>query len=467
MDKLRYVDRNADGLDEVRVSDVEEIEAPFYTPEISGPEGLEALLLAKDALDPDNPIMVPGHRWQDIRSKPRFKKVKSEIQELVSEHPMFYYEPVELFRYTRPQNLVTYALQGSQSSSREFYSELRDGNYQDAIDKLPTFFQPFVEAQMKPLLKSKDISVPSKYQSQSSGKIYEAWRDKRADSGFTGYFERLATDAGKSRNAAVIPPVPPVMKSSGNDVINRTIGFNNYMATICEQVWEDSSLGSVTSYFHVYVDQGAFDPGGSENLNRVRRAVRQQIEPTSYQGVAITISNLENVWEKGNSKALERFVTDITNIAREEEVPVIMPRSGYYGMALTDQGVQSFSSLMNGNLAYNRRGGAPNQRAKYGTLPVYGASRDVNAEELDTVLNRNGGTLHGVSGLPDSPPTYNHSASSYEGKYGDARQFRIQFGKQRRLVHVREAEELRDGRRRGTADQAQRYLERGDHPHLS
>jgi hypothetical protein len=92
---------------------------------------------------------------------------------------------------------------------------------------------------------------------------------------------------------------------------------------------------------------------------------------------------------------------------------------------------------------------------------------DVNAEQLDQVLRRNGGNVHHVPGIPSSPPTYNSSASSFEGMFGKANQFRIKFGKPRRIVHVKEAKELRDGLRRGTAQPARRYLERSQNSDLN
>lgn len=467
MQDVMYVEKNEQGVDEVRINNVKSVEAPFFTPEIGGPEGLQGLLYAKDALESENPFMVPGHRWQDIRSKPRFKEVEEEIRDLVSTHPIYYYEPVEIYRYTRPQNLVTYAFQGDQGSSRDFYSKLRDEDYRGAVKMLPTFFQPFVEKQMGSLLKSKDINIPTEYKSKSSGKVYEAWRDKRADSGFTQYFERIANDAGKSPNAAVIPPVPPVMKSTGPDAVSRTIGFNSYMRTLCESKWKEASTGSVTPYLHFYIDQGVFEPSNNNNDHRVKQAIRSEISDASYAGVALTLSNLRKVWRKGIEKNLERFISDVTSIAREEHLPVILPRSGYFGMYLSDHGVQSFSTLMNGNQVYSRRGGGITERARYGTLPIYGSARDVNAEELNHVLGRSGGSVHDIDGLPNSPPCYNPSADSYEGKFGNASQFRIQFGKPRRLVHVKEAEELREGLRRGTAEPANRYLERSDHAELA
>lgn len=467
MQGIQYVEKNAQGLDEVRVSDKKGIEAPFYTPEVSGPEGLQALLYAKEALESQNPIIVPGYRWQDIRSKPRFREVSQEIRELVTEHPLLYYEPVELFRYTRPQKLVTYALRGDQSRSRAFYNDLRNGEFEKAIQSLPRFFQPFVEAQMKSLLESKDIEVPPRYQSQSSGKVHEAWRDKRADSGFTRYFETLANDAGNAPNATLIPPVPPVMKSTGQDVISRTLGFNSYMQQLAATKYNEASSGSTTSYLHFYMDQGVFEPENNDNDRRVMKAIRSEIQNSAYAGIALTISNIEKVWAKGNEKSLERFIADITSFARQEHLPVIMPRSGYYGMQLTDHGIQAFSNMMNGNLTYNRRGGGISERAKYGTVPIYGEAVDVNAEQLDQVLSRNAGNVHDVAGIPSSPPTYNRAAQSYKDKFGKANQFRIQFGKPRRMVHVKEVKELRDGLRRGTAQPARRYLERSQHPDLA
>lgn len=469
MQEIQFVEKNADGLDEIRISDVKGIEAPFFTPEISGAEGLQALLIAKDALEKNNPVMVPGHRWQDIRSKPRFKEYKKEIQDLVTNHPFFYYEPVEIFRYTRPQTVVTYGLQGDVTQSREFYSRLRDGRVDDAISMLPKFFQPFVERQIKPLCKSKEIKIPQKYQNQSRGKIHEAWRDSRADRGFVSYFETIVDDAAKSPNAAVIPPVPPVLKSSGKDVTDRTLGFNNYMRNLAYSKWNDRSAGEVTSYLHFYLDQGVFEPNNNNNDVRVKNAIRSEADNPYYAGVALTISNMNRLWEKGNQKSLERFITDVCNIARENNLPVILPRSGYYGMHLTDHGVQNFSRLMNGNSEYYRRGGGIGKRAKYGTLPIYGkgGAKDVNAEELEVILNRNGGSLHPVSGIPSSPPTFNPSGSTYKAKYGNDSSFRVQFGKPRRLIHVKEAQEIRDDIRRGVLSPARRYLERGGHPYLS
>lgn len=467
MQEVEFLKKAADGIDELRISDVDNIKAPVFTPEVSGPECLQSLLSVRPALDQQNPIMVPGHRWQDIRSKPRFKEFKKEIQEIVLNHPIYYYEPVELFRYTRPQRLVTYGFRGDRSRSRSFYSELRSQNYDEAIDLLPRFFQPFVEKQMKSLLESKELSVPQRYDGQKGGKIYEAWRDSRADSGFTRYFERIADDAARSPNSAIIPPVPPILKSSGQDAISRTVGFNSYMRMLCETKWNEPSSGTVTPYLHFYVDQGIFEPDASRNEQRVKQTIGAEISNADYAGIALTISNLPKIWEKGNERSLERFMVDVSNVAQQNHLPIILPRSGYFGMYLTDFGIQSFSTLMNGNHVYLRRGGGIDERAKYGTIPIYGSARDVNVDGLGRVLGLNGGEVHNFEGLPQSPPTFNPTANSYKSKFGDARRFRYEFGKPRRLIHVKEAKELREALRRGTANPAKRYLERSENPYLA
>lgn len=467
MQEAQFIQKSQQGIDEVRISDKRGIQAPFFVPELKGPECLQSLLIARNALEENNPIMVPGYRWKDIRSKPQFKEVKDEVQSLVLQHPFIYNEPVELFRYSQPKNLVTYAFQGDRGSTREFNNRLKKGKYKEALRLLPPFFQPFVETQMKSLLKQiSGATVPMKYQQQSSGKVHEAWRDSRADKKFVSYFEEVVEDAGKSPNATVLPPVPPVLKSSGMDAIHRTRGYNVKMAEICDAKRNEWGGGPVTSYLHFYIDQGIFD-SGTDNDRKVLQAISSQLDSHPFAGVALTISNLPNVWEKGNDKRLERFINDISNIARERHVPVILPRSGWYGAHLSDYGVQGFSNLMNGNFTYTRRSGGISELARYGTVPIYGEARDLNAEKLSSYLNNHGGTLPHNPHLPDVPPTFNTSSETLEGKFGKGIHFRIKFGKPRRLTHIQEAKEFRDGLRRGNPNPARRYLERSSHLHLS
>lgn len=467
MQESQYITQNDEGIDEVRISGVTGIESPYFPPEIKGPEGLEALLGAQNALEENNPVIVPGYRWHDIRSKPRFKQVKEDIQHLISDHPFIYYEPVELFRYSQPRNLVTYAFQGDQSKSREFLSRIRDGDYEKGLDLIPPFFQAFLERQMRPLLEADEkATVPSEFEDQKTGRIHEGWRDDRADKQFKPYFDAIADDAGKSPNATVIPPVPPILKTSGTDVFRRTLGFNGYMARVCEAKRNEFSGGPVTSYLHFYLDQGIFGPG-TDNDEKVKRFLKRGVEELDVAGIALTISNYDKIWNKGYQTQLERFINEISNFARQFHLPVLLPRSKWYGAHLTDHGVQGFSSLMNGNDRYIRRGGGMGEMAKYGTIPVYGAARELNADQLQAYLGRNGGELPELPDLPSKPPTFNTAGSTPKEVFGKATHFRVQFGKQRRLTHVHEAREFREGLKRGNPNPARRYLERSDHELLA
>lgn len=470
-----FVSTNQEGIDEVRIPEVEQIEAPYFSPEIKGPEDLQVLLTGRNLLDENNPFMVQGYRWKNIRSKTQFKDVRPLIQNLIVNNPTFYYEPVDLLRYTRPKNLVTYSFRGSRSSTRRFNEHLRNGRIEDAIEQLPTFFQPFVERELERLIElTKDAEQPSSYPA-SQGKIYEAWRDPRADQGYPNYFEEIVDDAQKSPHSCIIPPVPPLLKSSGRDTIDRTLGVNRFMMRLCGSKNGDWTTNDVSSYFHIYVDQGAIS-SNSRNIQDLINRLGDELEMSpsfddsamGYIGVAMTISGYDRAWSNNRGSEVEKFVNRISNMARQNGLPLILPRSGWYGLHLTDDGVNGFSSLMNGNPNYlQRTDGGISQDAMFGTVAVYGAATDLNIEQLEQFLIKNGGELPHIDGLPSSPPSYNPTGEDWKGKFGDPKKFRTEFGKLRRFTHAQEAKEMRDGRRDDVPNPARRYLERSDHPYLS
>lgn len=468
MPQSKVVTKTPEGLDEVNINAKKSIECPYFIPEIKGAEGVQALLRAKSVLEESNPIMVPGLRWRDIRSKPQFKELEEEIKNLIAEHQFYYYEPIELYRYSRPQALTTYAFRGDRSKKQEFNSLIREHRPEDAIETLPKFFQPFAEKQIKSIFKSTDgVKVPTKYRDKRTGKIYEAWRDDRADKGFgfEPYFDEIIEDAARLPNATVMPPVPPVLKTSGTDVLHRTMGYNEHTANTCEEVREDSSKGNVTPFLHFYIDQGIFGPG-TDNDEKVKKFIQIGVRDLEIRGVSLTISNYDKIWENGNSKSLEDFINEVSNFARERHLPLVLPRSKWYGAHLTDYGAHAFSTLMNGNQEYPRRGGGIERKYMYGKVPVYGAARELTADKLHKYLQKNG-SLPDIPGLKNEPDTYNENESSYPDIFGASKQFRIKFGKPRRLTHVKEAEEFRDSLKRGNPSPARRYLERSEHEHLA
>lgn len=382
---------NEDGLDEASIAGAQHIETPTYSPEIASDEDLEVVLRYRDVLDEGAPILVPGYRWQQIRTMPKFREVEPEIRDLIRNHSTLYYEPVELFRYRRPRKLVSHAFRGSQSKSREFYKKLRGDQYDAAIDLLPTFFQPFIEAQLEPLLERVDgATVPPRFE-DTARKATEAWRDDRANSGYESYFAEIAKDAQRSPNSAVIPPVPPVQKSSEPNVISRVRGSNIGMRTTVDVVNEARFGDPLRTYFHAYADYSILksDTGVDEDLLTM---MRQELEDGDYAGVAVTLSNYQRAWDSGLSVRVESFINDIANIAMEKRLPFILPRSGWYGGYLTDHGAHVFSSLLNGNEVYNPNssGGIP-KKAKYGTTPFYGECLDLGVGEAFEALKNTGG----------------------------------------------------------------------------
>jgi hypothetical protein len=458
---------NEDGLDEASIAGAQHIETPTYSPEIASDEDLEVVLRYRDVLDEGAPILVPGYRWQEIRTKPKFREVEPEIRDLIRNHSTLYYEPVELFRYRRPRKLVSHAFRGSQSKSREFYKKLRDDQYDTAIDLLPTFFQPFIEAQLEPLLERVDgATVPPRLEDTAT-KATEAWRDKRANSGYESYFAEIAKDAQRSPNSAVIPPVPPVQKSSEPNVISRVRGANIGMRTTVDVVNEARFGDPLRTYFHAYADYSILKSDTDVNEDLLTM-MRQELEDGDYAGLAVTLSNYQRAWDSGLSVRVESFINDIANIAMEKRLPFILPRSGWYGGYLTDHGAHVFSSLLNGNEKYNPRSGGVSQEAAYGTTPFYGDCLDLGVGDAFEALKNTGGQATHIPGLPDAPPRFNERAGEWDDRLGGSTDYRKEFSKARRLLHAEEAREWRESIRRGrTATPARMYFKKSEHNDLS
>jgi len=462
---IEYKSATASEVDQLRIGDKEQIDRVRFAPEMKGPEGLEALRRARHALSTDEPIVISGYRAQNIRSQPRFKQYITQIQDIFTRRPVYYYEPVELFRYRMPQCLVTHSFKGDIGSIKDFYSEVRSGNHQKAIDKLPRFMQPFVEAQFNSLLSSKSNLPNRQNQIQTSRRVHDAWREARTDQGYRDYISRIIDEAGNTPDNAVIPPVPPILRSSSQDVITRTVGYNDLNWDLCKSSFEDSSVGTTTAYLHFYIDQGVFVPS-SNNDQRVLAAIRNQLTKRPYAGIAVTVSKLSKVWNNGNSHALERFFSELEVISNNRSIPLVAPRSGYYGMYLTDYGVDIFSSLMNGNLELNSSG-IPGEVAKYGKIPIYDECVNAMVDRVANVLVNRQGRLYSVQGIPDSPQIFNPNGDSLESRFGTDRHYRVTFGKQRRLLHLKEAEEIRTSVKNGTANPATHHFVGSNHPHLS
>lgn len=460
-----FLTHDSDGIEQYRISTIDDIKTPAFSPEIKGAEDLHVVLQNLSALDDSTPITVPGYTWEPLWTKNEFSRYDIEMREL-HDHPIIYYEPPELFRYKMPQVLKTYALRRSRGKVRDFNKKLSAGNIDEAIDLLPEFFQPFMELQRESLLNAEDEPVPPHLE-DTDGKLVDGWRDSRADTGYEAYYRQLVEDASSARHAHVVPPVPAILGSSDRYAIQRMHGSNNAMSSMCEAARQGFG-NPVFPYYHVYADYGILK-SNSNNDKEIIDQIEKGLDNGQFGGVAITFTGYENVWENQLGMRLNQFIQSVSDMARARSVPLILPRSGWYGLHLTDEGAHGFSSLFNGKERYTRRsGGMPKDRPdlKYGKTALYGEAVEISLNDLDNYLRNNQGQVTQIDGLPHQPPKHDTSSESVGERFGGARDFRIKFSKPRRLIHAEECREVQESLRRGQQAPARRYLERSEHPDL-
>lgn len=452
------------GIYEYRISTEGSIKTPSFVPEIKSYEDVHAIAPHLDALDPNNPILVPGFQWERIRTMPSMSRHGNDMRELLG-LPHIFYEPPELFRYTMPDRLVSYALRGSKTKRGRFNDKVESGDIDGAIEELPQFFQPFLDRQRKSLLRGYENGPdPS---TETNGKIAEGWGDPRADRGYSDYFQAIVEDAKDIQNAHVTPPVPVIRKSSGDFNRRRMRGANRAMADICDAA--NFGFGSpVYSYYHIYIDSNIVR-GKCDHPQHILDHLQEDLTTRDhrYGGVLLSITGYRDAWENNAGNALTEFIEQIADIATRNRVPLHLPRSGWYGAYLTDANAHGFGSMMNGSERYKSRGGGPTDDLyQFGQVPLYEYAQEVYVDQLETYLNNRGGQMHHVTGVPDQPPSYNPRGSDWEAKFGGPYEFRKNFGKPRRLLHAKEAREFRDGYRNGLMNPATRYFDRSDHDHL-
>lgn len=473
MSAQQFLRTAQDGLQEYRVSNYGWIKSPSYMPEIRSGEDLEALLLHLDALDDDNPVIVPGFRFENIHTQPKFGQYAHRKRRLLREHPLVFYEPPELFRYAMPDRVVTYALQGSRSKRMDFNEKLRAGDIGGAIEELPQFFQPFVSRQRASLLRSDEDAPDPEDLDIENGKIEDGWGDQRADKGYADYYRGVVQNAKQVGHAHVVAPVPAITKSSRDTHIRRMRGSNRAMLDICDAAHFGFS-SPVLPYYHVYADYNILRTD-NDNEAAIIDALERDLQTTGssdigFAGIVLTLSGYEKAWDNKLDGQLEQFVSRLADIGSRFGVPLILPRSEWYGMHLSDHGAQVFSSMMNGHKRYKQKGGGmggDDRHYLFGYTPLYDHAVELTIDSYEQALSNMGGSAHPIDGLPDSPPTYNPKGDTYKQKFGSPREYRINFGKARRLLHVQEARELRDGIRNGLMSPARRYLDRSQHDHLN
>jgi hypothetical protein len=436
------------------------IPAPSFIPEIKGDEDIEVILKNSKVLPTGNPVMVPAYRWTKLIENPLFREgdafrgLQSALN-FVKEHPVIFYDPPELFRYTLTKTLVSYALKGDRGKARKFNNYLKKDNQKAAIEMVDPFFQPFVEKQMRSILSDLEIKTENADDEKSSH-LEEAWLDSRINDAYFPYIFGIVTEAQKMPNAIVIPPVPPLLKSSSRTFLSRIKMANRAASLACKMASDATEAKDIFPYYHLYVDWNIIEPGQGNDVPAVLQMVKEGINTGRFGGVAVTIKGYEDAAKKGKITQLAMFVNDIVNIAHEYKLPVITPRSKWYGLYLTDYATQGFGCLLSGSEKYGRRGAPKNPEAKFGKTPIIEKCIEMNLEDLKTLIKKHG-ECPSIEGLPKkiSPELLTKD-----------RDFRINLSKPMRLIHTEEARRMREAKSNGIWNSAKLYLNRADDPLL-
>jgi hypothetical protein len=165
-------------------------------------------------------------------------------------------------------------------------------------------------------------------------------------------------------------------------------------------------------------------------------------------------------WAEGRPrKRLERFISEISQIALSKNLPVYAARSKWVGIDLLDMGLAFAGTLFNGNEKVSDTSSGIDSRSPeaFGKTPIYGECTEVPVTELFTANAETGildqpKPLHRFEGIPDCcEPSF----------LSDSTLFRVAFAKPRRLAtHINEARENRGALKVGIVRPGREYIEK-------
>lgn len=481
----------SDGTQEIQIGNTQAISTPIYSPEISGLEDLKAILDHLHALEENNPIIVPGYRWRQLRESVMSGERENELKELIASFPLLMFEPPELFRFSKGGKLATYAFKGSRSQKTDFNSHLKNLEPDEALSMLPSFFREFARAQLSKLYKSavvgattgpdraREVAAPQEIQeAELNLEVAEVWQYRIDDSALNDYFMSLIQDALSFDQAdiSIIPPVPPLRRSD-DDVVAQVFDVNESMLYLCDR-FSSTSQNSVSPYLHLYLDSGVIADDSTVS-EEIIDSLHERLQP-QFAGLSLTLSGYSDIWKNGRDKQLEEFINRVNNICEENYIPFVCPRSEYYGAYLSDLSVNVFSSMLRKHQEYYDQMGAPSPVDRYSRVPDIENGQFMDILEVDKRLSENGELAEypGLKSRPDGYPPYDTGplqdtlvdGEEYEqikDRFGVGRTVRRTFVKPRWLGFVEFARRLRDGRRQGQLSPGKHHLNGTEHPHLS
>ncbi len=434
--------------------------APAYIPEIKGEEDLNVLLENMHAIPIGNPILVPSNRWADL-VHPLYYQHKLygniPIRDFIQNYSLIFYDPPEFFKGVYGETLLDYALSGKPNGKQNFKLKLKNQDIIGAIELVPPFFQPFIEAQLPTICKTLKIEVRETHR----GDVYRSWLDSRINDYYPTYIANTVHSALKSSNSTIIPPVPQLRKDTPDGIKRRILSSNGATSRICNEVKRDNH--QILPYFHLYIDSNIFDTDGHNTPNTALEMLNAGITHgnnfNNYSGVAITFEGYEAIIKSHKSIQLRNFISEIVNLCHEKtpSLPVLLPRSSWFGLYLSDYGTQAFSSLLNGNLKYSQGSGgtiSPNNR--FGKVPLIDLCIDADVGYVKDHLSELDEFPH-VDGLPSIPqPEYLNDDALY----------RIKFSKPMRLIHIEEGRRIRKATMEGTLNPSKHYFSKSQHLYL-
>lgn len=428
-----------DGESKVRIGSHEGIETPFFAPEIKNWHyDLHVTLDYREALDENNPVLVPAWDWPRLREKNAILQRtgedgetpigEQEVQKLEENHPLVHFFPPELFAFRGKTNILrTYLLKRDKAAKSEFKTTLQDGEIETALGQLPEFTRPFVRSNFNPVLR--DLGISKGAVSGTGEDPAEIWKNL-SDSHYDGFFRQIADEAMGLPSSVVIPPVP-LIRRYDSELISTVCKANSKMSEFAR------SDGEPGSFFHLYLHYSAFSDGRRDDEDTASKALkilRSEVKEGDYAGIALTIYKGEDVFESSTAPRVGTFFRNLSSFADEQNLPVVCPRSEWLGFWATDAGVDGFSSLYNGNWVY-RSGAGVDDVDRYGYTMVPSESRALklqssNGTDIEDHISKGG--LSGLDELPDvppEPPTDYEPENELQAKYGTSFYYRRNFGK--------------------------------------
>lgn len=462
-----------DGETRVRIGNHEGIETPFYAPEVKNWQNdLHVTLDHREALDENNPVLVPAWDWPRLRAKNDIVQRKDaddetaigekEIEALEKNHPLIQFFPPELFAFRgKTEILRTYLLKRDKEAKADFKSNLQDGNVEAALTGLPKFTRPFIQSNFNPILSK--FGMQKDAVSNSGEDFDEIWKSI-PDAHYEDFFGQIAEEAMTLPSAVVVPPVPLISRYD-SDLVTALCTSNAKMAEFAR------AGGESRAFFHLYLHYTAFSDGkdgGRDTASRILNVLRNEVSRREYAGIAVTVYKGEEVFESSTAPRVATFFQNIATVAEDHGLPILCPRSEWLGLWATDFGIDGFSSLYNGSWTY-RSGGAVENVDKYGYTMVRSESRSLklrseNDADIEEHLS-NGGidTMDELPEEPPEPPEDFEPSDELQAKYGTSFYYRRHYGKPQKLNHVWEARLVRSA---NSSSAAQDHLENSENDYV-